>query len=693
VRATRLRACVIVLFFFGTCWHAEIGARAQQPPARINTNGAALKAIPSAPSNLPSGVASVISDRLPARLPDRLDVVEFREIPLADAMRILSEQSGLSLAASPDARKISVSLYLKNVTADGAIDALCKANNLWSRTDPKSNVTFLYTTEEYQRDLTSFREEKTEVFTLLYPNPVDVASAIRNLYGTRVVLNLDPRWDDMYEDLEQRLDRFDLIDGRSQGLGFFEGRGGLAGIGGFGGGADFGRMGWGRSRSGLLRDGGPVRRQDVVRDARAARQEEDKTREIPLRERFEDLTPEEIGAIEAEQRGQTTSDQKALVEALLVRRQATIYVTVIRQHNQLIIRTSDEQTMQQIRDLISRLDVPTPLVLLEVKILQVDLGSDFNSVFDYQFSDGGTIAGGFTSGNILPPASDNPNAIAAGLTRRDTSVSPGGTGLNEDHLYFQFVNDSFRLRLQLFENNNRVTTLATPLLLTANNEVSRLFVGQEVPLNRSFTGPTPLAAGAGITVPFTAGSTGIEFRPVGTTLFLTPNINADRTVTLRVLQEISRVQEDGANVLVPTDTGFADQPVDIVQSRTVSGTVVGMDGLTVAIGGLIEEAVGDDRGEVPLLGKLPVVGFFFRRQHTVRSRNELLILIRPYVFNTPAEAAAQSDTLLQELSIHPMNCCPTGTMGTFAPHEPLRANPPVNPCQKLFRFHSLELKK
>ena len=113
---------------------------------------------------------------------------------------------------------------------------------------------------------------------------------------------------------------------------------------------------------------------------------------------------------------------------------------------------------------------------------------------------------------------------------------------------------------------------------------------------------------------YTPGSTNIQFRPVGTTLLITPNINADRTVTLRILQEVSQVDTNGANMLIPTNTGFAPQAVDTVQSRSVSGTVVGKDGLTVAIGGLIEENLTDNRSEVPVLGKLPVIGFFFRSQ-------------------------------------------------------------------------------
>ena len=389
-----------------------------------------------------------------------------------------------------------------------------------------------------------------------------------------------------------------------------------------------------------------------------------------------------------------------MLEALLARRQATIYVTVIRAHNQLIVRTGDEKTMTQIKDLVRRVDVPTPLVLLEVKILQVDLTDDFSSVFDYQFASNG-FAGGFTSGNILPPIADTPALwpipASEGGTRRDQPLVPNGlsdptTGNPNRPFTFQYVDKNFRFRMQMLENNNRVTTLASPLLLTANNEVSRLFVGQEVPLNRSFTGPTPIVNSAGTATPFAAGGTSVEFRPVGTSLYITPNINADRTVTLRILQEISDADTQ-RDVLVPTNTGFAPEAVNVVTSRTVSGTVVGKDSLTVAIGGLIRENVTDSRAEVPILGKLPVIGILFRQQSSVRHRDELVILIRPYVFSTPAESAATSAELLQDLSIHPKRCDPSGTMNTFLPHEVIRANPPCTECQKIFRFHSLEPKR
>jgi general secretion pathway protein D len=671
--------------------------------------------------------AVVVPEPVPAGTPTplprpstRLDVVEFRNIALAEALRTFSEQTGLNIVASPEANKTSIAIYLRNVTAEAALDALCTANDLWHKQDKESGIIRIYTAKEYQRDLTSFREEQTEVFTLLYPNPVDVANAIRSVYGDRVVLNLQsPHDQDVYQDLTQRFNRFDIVDQRTQGFGqsaLNNGAGGTGGYGGMGGyGGQGGTGGYGGmggygvqgGMAGMMGTGGMNGGGLGLLTGQFSRQQQGtttsaKTQEIPVREEFKGLSPEEIEALEATAEGEGKVN-KAMVDALMARRRATIYVAVIRQHNQLLVRTSDEKTMEQIKALVQRVDVPTPLVLLEVKVLQINLGDSFNSVFDYQFSDGGTVAGGFvpsslivppaaafTTGNILPPAGDNALSRATPLA---PASSPGVAGTPNPPLLFQFVNNNFRLRMQLLENNNRVTTLATPLLLTANNEVSRLFVGQDVPLNLGFTGPAPLVNATGASTTYAAGSTNIQFRPVGTDLLITPNINADRTVSLRILQEVSNIIKGGANVYLPNSTGFSEQPIDIVNSQSVSGTVVGMDGLTVAIGGLIQDNVTDNRAEVPILGKLPIIGFFFRQQNSVRSRTELVILIRPYVFSTPCESAATSCKLMQQLSIHPKAVDSEGTMNTFAPHEVIRANPPMNECQKVFRFHSLEPKE
>lgn len=315
------------------------------------------------------------------------------------------------------------------------------------------------------------------------------------------------------------------------------------------------------------------------------------------------------------------------MSSILEKYRATIFVSVIRRNNQLIVRTGDEQVMQQIRELVARLDVPTPLVLLEVKVMRVDLFDGFHSVFDYQLTDGSSTAGTFSQGDFVGiPAKTAANVAVAGSTFLQGVTFRNGVaaGARAGDLTFQYVNEPFRMRMQLLEDRNRVTVLSAPLLLTANNEVSRIFVGETVPITTTSGSTTQFQNVGNTNTNLNAPTT--ELQDIGSALLITPNINADRTVTLHISQEQSEIKPNGGTIYLPVTTGVANQTtgfqaqqVDTVRRRTVSGTVVAKDCMAVALGGLIEEGVVDIRSGVPVLGKLPGLGFFFRRQATGRS--------------------------------------------------------------------------
>ncbi len=107
------------------------------------------------------------------------------------------------------------------------------------------------------------------------------------------------------------------------------------------------------------------------------------------------------------------------------------------------------------------------------------------------------------------------------------------------------------------------------------------------------------------------------------------------------------------------------------------------------MGGLIEDEISDQRQKVPGLGKLPVFGFFFRKQNTSRIRRELVVMIRPYVFNTPSESAAISQDLLQQLSVHPTALSGEQTLSTFSPDEVLQTELDDCGLHKFFQFHNI----
>lgn len=607
---------------------------------------------------------------LPPTAEEELELVDFRGESIDQVVRSFSELSGLNIVASAEASKVEINLFLRNVKPMDVLENLTKTHDLYYRVDPASGIIRIYTTDEYERNLASFREEQTQVFTLLYPNPVDVAVAIRDLFGDRVRLNFGVGDEDSILDLVYRMNRFDLIDSRSLGLGQFQGnyafsgRGynSINGLGGF------------NSRNHRNQYPGNNRGNEYQ----------------PLTDLNAEQIQNLIDALQQKQQtgpadsGDGTPGSQDAISQLLKEKQATIYVTVVRRNNQIVIRTGDENTMKQVSELIARLDVPTPLVLLEVKVMSILLDDDFRSVFDYQFSDGGNSAGSFTTGDVFQTPSD----ALLGDARRLASMVPGGGVLNQGDLTFQLVSNSFRARMQLLEDDNRVTVLNTPLLLTANNEVSRIFIGDTIPFTVGFNSPQVITGGNNNTT--IAGTPITELRDVGQSLLITPSINADRTVTLRVVQENARRVINGGRIpVLNTNGAIINQEVDTVNRSTISGTVVAKDGLAVALGGLIEDEVSDNREQVPLIGKLPVLGFFFRRQNTGRLRRELVVMVRPYVFNTPSESAAMSEQLLRNLSVHPSAMTGQGTLNTFGPDEVVRTELDKCGLHREFRFHNV----
>jgi general secretion pathway protein D len=645
-----------------------------------------------------------------------IELVEFRDLPLSEAMRLLSEQSGLKIVPSAQAARTIISLYLRDVSPLTAVAAVAQANGLIYRRDPTTGIVRIFTTKENQLDLASFREDQTEVYTLLYPNALNVATAIRDLFGSdRVQLSYGVEDNRIYDDLQDRLQRFDLINDRSLGIGFggfnsssngglsAGGVGGVGGFGGAGGGGGFSGtgVGGGTGSRGVGSSGG-VRQSDVLSTNRGL-QNQQQQKALPPDQRLQNLTPEEIQQLEDSFVTGQAPDRTLLLE-LLRRRPATIFVTVIRQHNQLMVRSSDPQTLAEIHDLVCRLDVPTPVVLLEVKVLLVDLTDDFNSLADFQFTNGLGFAGGFSpaaattgpgagfsSGNILPPAAD---ALDPG-TRYHNTIAPGPLGTAPaPNALFQIVSANFRARLQFLENKNRVTQLATPLVMTANNEVSQIFTGQSIPITVGFT--PGQAVTTSITTATTVQPTPITtYQNIGTSLLITPNINADRTVTLRLLQEQSTVVPGGANIPLPNSTGngVTQVAVDTVQRQNFTGTIVAKDGMAIAVAGLINEGVNDQRAEVPIIGHVPLLGFFFRQQSTQRMRQELVLVIRPFVLTTPAESTDATRALVESLSIHP-NAIKRDltTLGTYSPPEVLRPNPPANEWENIFKVHTISPK-
>jgi len=228
-------------------------------------------------------------------------------------------------------------------------------------------------------------------------------------------------------------------------------------------------------------------------------------------------------------------------------------------------------------------------------------------------------------------------------------VGSGNFALEPSTLVYQFLNDRIRARIQLLQRDNRTDVISTPVLLASNNRPARIFVGEERVLVTGVESDIITPADGATTVVIEPQT---EIRDVGTTLVIVPKINADRTVTMFVAHDSSSVNFNSATIPIVTDGGVSDFPIDTVDTAVVEATIVGKDGLTVALGGLIRTEVIDSEDKVPFFGDLPVLGFFFRRDEQIRAKRELILLITPRVLFTPEEGERVSRERMDGLSRH-----------------------------------------
>ncbi len=544
-------------------------------------------------------------------LDTRLDKLEFKKAKMADVMRTLAEMSNANIVVTAAAGEKDVTIFMKNISIREAIETISKNSGVWFRQDKATRTFRIMTTEEYQQDMVVYREDATRIFNLLHPNPVVVATAIRDLYGARVLMTLGVVADD-----------FGATAGKSIGGGGAGGGGTRAGSAGGGAGVGVG-VGGGAGGGGVGTGGAGFRRGTGAGAGRAvagaAQQSE--------RAVTEKLTAEQLSKLEGAQKtveegGVVSSDTlKGITSS-----EQPIHITVNREHNLIIVRTGDATAMRDIEKLIKEMDRPTPQVLLEMKILELKVGDSFNQLFNFSID------------------SNNPNPHSIGLGNTAIPSTQGS-------LIYRFLNARINARLELLEKNNQVNNLSSPILMASNNRPARVFVGEERVLVTGVTATDPVLNAAGGVVTPGKITYETETRDVGITLNILPKINADKTVTLSILQDSSSVLEK-AVTLPPITVGNAVQnfQIDSVKTANIEGIVVARDGLTVAIGGLISRSKNNDVRKVPLLGDLPLVGNLFQSKDQSNQSNELVLLITPHIITNPSEAEDVSHEVVEPLS-------------------------------------------
>jgi len=299
--------------------------------------------------------------------------------------------------------------------------------------------------------------------------------------------------------------------------------------------------------------------------------------------------------------------------------------------NSLII-VSSLKDYQSVRRVIERLDSPRKQVFVEAMILEVtldknrELGVSFHGAkpFNIPGLDNQSLAvGGLNPAKTLFPAGSLTDTMLAGvlgpvLSPDEAKNLGAGSTATLDI-------PSFGVLIKALQTNSDVDVLSNPHLLIMNNEDGEISVGSRVPFPVSTFGVGSAPGAAGAAIPGLGGLSSffpnVQREKVALEMKLTPHVNEHDMVRLEVDEKISELAP-GASNLGPSTS-----------ERTAKTIVVAKDQQTILIGGLMSDKVIDTVTKVPLLGDIPIIGFFFRNSTKHIVKTNLLIALTPYVIS------------------------------------------------------------
>lgn len=277
--------------------------------------------------------------------------------------------------------------------------------------------------------------------------------------------------------------------------------------------------------------------------------------------------------------------------------------------NSLIITASEPQ-FRQLRAVIDRLDSKRAQVMVEALIAEVN--ADKAAQFGVQWQG---LLGGNNNRYIGNSSNVLANILNIAVPGTGGTGVPPPTGLNIASSVTIAGQTVLGFLANFLESNADGNILATPNLLTLDNEEAKIVVGQNLPF---VTGQYTNTGSSTNTVnPFQT----IERKDVGLTLRVRPTINEDNTVRLQVFQEVSTV--------VPTTLNNLNGPT--TNKRSIESSVVVDNGNLIALGGLLQDEYGNSTDKVPLAGDVPVLGYLFRNDSRTRKKINLMVFLRPVV--------------------------------------------------------------
>jgi len=275
-------------------------------------------------------------------------------------------------------------------------------------------------------------------------------------------------------------------------------------------------------------------------------------------------------------------------------------ITADERSNQILVRVFPGRH-DEVEKIISSLDEPTKEVLIEARVLQVILRPNYDMGIDWaaEVFDKGKSKFNISSIDL------NESGLASNGDNLASTFNKIGVG--------NVNSGDFTLALRALQQVSDAKILSSPQILVTNNEEAKIHIGDTVPYIVSTTNGTGDNA---------VRSEDVRFIDVGLKLDVTPTINDDGMVSMRLRPEISSVVAK-----ISSQGGGIPQ----VNKTEVETSVMVQDGMTIVLAGLRKEDKTHTKKGLPMLMDVPYLGSLFSRTADSITSTEIVILITPHI--------------------------------------------------------------
>jgi MSHA biogenesis protein MshL len=331
-------------------------------------------------------------------------------------------------------------------------------------------------------------------------------------------------------------------------------------------------------------------------------------------------------------------DLKSAIEAIVGSKDGGRSVVVSPQSGVVVVRAMPEELRNVDTYLkATQLSVDRQ-VILEAKILEVELndgyqsGINWASFASFRGSHDNRVSTGFltpgTSLTPLPFAGGQPPPIASGDgLAASTGFSLSNTAAVAGSMFgLALQTNNFAALISFLESQGTVHVLSSPRVATLNNQKAVLKIGTDEFYVTGVTTVTTATNAGNTTTPT------VTLQPFfsGVVLDVTPQIDDKGNILLHVHPSVSQVSTVNKSVNLGT-MGSLSLPLAASATSEIDSMVRGQDGRVVAIGGLMRQSSTTDTSQVPVAGKVPLLGALFRNKQNANMKRELVVLIKPTI--------------------------------------------------------------